>query len=587
MLIGCNYWASHAGVRMWRDWDASVVRQDLEVLAAHGVNTLRVFPTWDDFQPVTEYFGVYGFHAQYRMQDGTLPQNAEFLDETQLAHFDAFCDLCDTYGIRLIVGLLTGWMSGRLFVPQALVRRNLHSDPTALLFQQRFVRGFVRRFRDRDTVYAWDLGNECNCMSETLSREAAANWTATIANAIRAQDPARPIISGLHSLTPDGPWAIRDQGEFTDILTTHPYPVFVPHCRKDPILSQRTLLHATCETLYYADLSGKPCLVEELGTLGPNTASDQAAADFLRVNLFSGWANGTPGVLWWCANDQNRLNEPPYSWMMCERELGMLDDRLRPKPVLQEMKNFADFLQQTPISLPPARRDGVCISSLDQDAWGVAYMSYILARQAGVNLSFCAADGTLPESPVYLLPSVAGMRVLPKETYDALLARVAAGATLYLSNDTAYLTEFEAVTGLKILDSCESAGEAACEAFPIRRSRTLYLQATAAEVLLAEQDGNPLFTVHPYGQGKVYYLNGPLERMMLEEQDVCNRPYHTLYNQVFGTLSNPALGVTHHGAYTVVINYTGTAQTYAGEPEAKTVYGSRAVPPFACCILKA
>lgn len=27
--IGCNYWASHAGTAMWRDWRPDVVRRDL------------------------------------------------------------------------------------------------------------------------------------------------------------------------------------------------------------------------------------------------------------------------------------------------------------------------------------------------------------------------------------------------------------------------------------------------------------------------------------------------------------------------------------------------------------------------------
>ena len=55
----------------------------------------------------------------------------------------------------------------------------------------------------------------------------------------------------------------------TDMLTTHPYPYFVPHCSKDKFSSMRTLLHATTETKYYSDLGRKPCLVEEIGNLGP------------------------------------------------------------------------------------------------------------------------------------------------------------------------------------------------------------------------------------------------------------------------------------------------------------------------------
>lgn len=116
----------------------------------------------------------------------------------------------------------------------------------------------------------------------------------------------------MHSLTaaPEGPWTIGDQGELTDILTTHPYPVFTPHCDQDPINTIRTCLHATAESRLYADIGEKPCFVEEIGTLGPMIASDAIGADYLRTNLFSLWAHDCRGLLWWCAYDQKHLTPP-------------------------------------------------------------------------------------------------------------------------------------------------------------------------------------------------------------------------------------------------------------------------------------
>ena len=35
--IGCNYWASHAGMYMWRRWDAACVKDDLKALKALGL----------------------------------------------------------------------------------------------------------------------------------------------------------------------------------------------------------------------------------------------------------------------------------------------------------------------------------------------------------------------------------------------------------------------------------------------------------------------------------------------------------------------------------------------------------------------
>ncbi|MBQ7934809.1 MAG: hypothetical protein IJ333_00445, partial [Clostridia bacterium] len=56
-LIGCNYWASNAGTEMWRQWEPETVREDLKVLSENGVEYMRVFPNWLDFQPMTPICG--------------------------------------------------------------------------------------------------------------------------------------------------------------------------------------------------------------------------------------------------------------------------------------------------------------------------------------------------------------------------------------------------------------------------------------------------------------------------------------------------------------------------------------------------
>ena len=43
-FTGCNYWASHAGTAMWRDWRPEVVAEDFRLLGENGVEVARVFP---------------------------------------------------------------------------------------------------------------------------------------------------------------------------------------------------------------------------------------------------------------------------------------------------------------------------------------------------------------------------------------------------------------------------------------------------------------------------------------------------------------------------------------------------------------
>ena len=181
------------------------------------------------------------------------------VDRVMLERFERFCDLAEQHHLKLIVGLLTGWMSGRLFVPEMLQDRNTLTDPMAIKWEIRFVRLMVRLFKAHPAIIAWDLGNECNCLGKANSADQAYVWAATISMAIRCEDASRPIISGMHSLSPDGEWRMQDQAEFLDVLCTHPYPIFTPHCDTDPLNQMKSALHATAESLYYADLSGKPC----------------------------------------------------------------------------------------------------------------------------------------------------------------------------------------------------------------------------------------------------------------------------------------------------------------------------------------
>ena len=377
-LIGCNYWASNAGTEMWRQWEPDVVREDLRVLSANGIEYMRVFPNWRDFQPIMPIYSSSGKIKEYRMENGQKPSNPEFLDETMLAHFGEFCDLCTEYGIKLIVGLLTGFMSGRTYLPSALYEHPIHTDSFALLMQQRFVRGFVNRFKEHAAIYAWDLGNECNNLGGAENVNDATNWSLIISNSIRAADPSRPVVSGMHGLTPGNDqkrkWTIGGQAEACDILTTHPYPYWVQYADQDPMLSMRTALHATFENKFYADIGNRPCLVEEIGSMGPMVCSEEAAADFMRVNLFSNWIHGALGVMWWCANEQNMLEHPPYTYQMCEIELGMRFANGSPKPVLTETGRVSSILKGFDFELPPAREDAVCLSTWGQKQWGAAYM---------------------------------------------------------------------------------------------------------------------------------------------------------------------------------------------------------------------
>ncbi len=593
--MGVNYWASHAGTDMWRQWDANTVQKDFASLREQGVRVLRVFPNWRDFQPVTETFSGGHSFREYRMTDDSLPENPWYLSEEMLSRFRNFCRIAEENGLRLIVGLLTGWMSGRLFIPPALNDKNIFSDPDALYMQQLFIRGFVSRMKNEKAILAWDLGNECNCMDKAGSRQTAAQWTAAVANAIRAQDTSRPIVSGMHSLTMDGPWTIADQGQWTDILTTHPYPYWIEYADLTPQDTPRTLLHATAQTQIYSDLGGKPCMVEEIGTMGPMICGDEAAAGFLRVNLWSAWAHGFPGLLWWCAFDQDQLTRPPYDWNMVERELGMLHRHGEPKAFANEFKNFETALTDMNLNLSPAQKDGVCILSWRQDQVGVGYMTYVLAKQAGLTLSFVSCDMPLPDSPLYLLPSASG-NVMSKRAYMALKQRVREGAALYISLNDGVLTEFEELTGFRVIRSCRREEQGCAGELAYHRRYIYEMEERGGETLLRDEGGNVLLGRHTYGKGTVWLVNAPLEACMLTENE--NPGAVDVYRKLADNtkpmmINNPNVGVTLHpeadGYIAVLINYSGAEQATGLQVKGnmEVIYGDpETLLPFEAAVVR-
>lgn len=570
--IGANYWASHAGMLMWRNWREDIVEKDFQLLSSYKLEILRVFPLWPDFQPLNRLMKHHSILVEMRHGEEPLPDNESVrdgVDPVMLDRFGVMADLAQKYGLGLVVGLVTGWMSGRLFVPTGIQHLSPITSPESMQWQVRLVRAIVRRFKNHSAIRAWDLGNECNVMG-AATREEAWLWTATISNAIRAEDPTRPIVSGMHSLQadPSKPWAIRDQAELTDLLTTHPYPPFTPYCDSDPINTMRPLLHAVAETRLYADLGGKPAFVEEFGNLGPSICSEPVAADMARVRLYDIWAHDCRAAVWWCAHDQTELPNAPYDWVSIERELGLFRPDGSAKPMATAFKTFAETIATLPVkTLPPRRVDAVCLLTAGQDQWAAAFTAFILARQAGFDLRFHYADHELPEADLYLLPSLRDHTALARRFELALWEKVKNGATLYASFDQhSTLGEFNRNSGLTL--ETRSGRASACEfrwtnrpeapALAIAAPHRLRLRADRAEVLAAETDGLPVFTRSTCGKGTFFSLTVPLEASLAKQPEAFTpgtmQPFWEIYRTVAEKAlatrvvrkTSPWLGLTEH-----------------------------------------
>ncbi|MDF1513082.1 MAG: beta-mannanase, partial [Anaerolineae bacterium] len=409
-------------------------------------------------------------------------------------------------------------------------------------------------------------------------------WTAAVVNSIRVEDSSRPIVSGMHSLQPGGGalWRMQDQGELTDVLTTHPYPIFTPHCDNDPVNTIRGCLHATAESRYYADIGNKPVLAEELGTLGPMISSEGVAANYVRTALFSLWSHDCHGLLWWCGYDQDRLQHAPYDWHSHERELGLIRSDRSPKPVFSVLGAFGTFLQQLPISkLPPRVTEAVCILTHHQDQWAAAFSSFIMAKQAGFDVVFQYADEPLKDAGLYLMPSVSGSRSFSRRFWLELEKRVRDGATLYLSHDDCMLSPFNATFGAAVQTRQRRTGpveihmdkSTGLPGYSVPSSIKLELKVERATVLGIEPDGNPAFICAPLDKGCVFFLSAPIEKVLSQTPGGYQEPKTCELWQIYRYIARPFMhdrildkdhgdvGITEHvldsvRRVAVLINYS-------------------------------
>lgn len=514
---GINYWASHAGTGMWSDWREDVVEEDLKKLASINVEVLRVFPLWSDFQPLTELLGWGGKVEEYSHGEEFLntstPEGRAGVSLEAVEKFQWFCDKAAEYGMKLIVPMITGWMSGRCFFPPALSGKNVVTDPVCLRWERRFVQYFVNRFKNQENIIAWELGNECNCLAaEVPSADAAYLWTSTIVDAIKSVDTSRPVISGMHGLT-SATWNLNDQAEVCDILTIHPYPLFTPDCAFDTLVSPRTILHSPAELAMYADMTGKDCLVEEIGSLSSSFGDEKSVADFVRANLFNAWAYNGLGLLWWTGFEQSHLTKAPYDWCDCERELGLFRLDGNKKLAAEEFVRFKKIINMIP-SLSERQRDAVCV--LNAGDWKRTFGAFMLAKRAGIELKFVAKDYDfeIPDSKLYFLPGIEACFFMRGRMTTKLLKKAEEGATLVYTYDGGLISPFESVFGCKSLGRTTAPSMQIVldeQSISVPRQFALRLIPVTAKVLAYDTDGNPAITVNDYGKGKIVFVNAPVE----------------------------------------------------------------------------
>ena len=544
LTIGLNYWSSDQATRMWRHWNEETVERDFALFEQHGISLLRVFPLWPDFQPIRllQYGGSRNGEIDREVCLGEdelplpdTPAGKAGMDETMLARFRTLCDIAERHHIQLIVAIMTVHMTGRHYVPPAIENRDLFTDPFALKWEMKFYDCFVRTFKDHPAIAAWETGNEMNYTAPVKSADHAWVWTKMMHDIIRLADPTRPIVGVMaEGLNPTASkWLIADQGELADYASVHRYDI-LNTAASDGFLHLRNLYRAAAECRIISDIGGKPCFTEETGNWRNIALSLEGMGSTMNALLWNAWAEDSRAFLWWCAFDQTNLNFAPYHWGDWPGlEHGVFTAEREAHPTALQMARFAKLLREAPVQeLPRMTPDAVCLI----DDMETAFSTYVLARQAGINLKFQAARAPLADAKCYFLPSLSDRGGIALEEWHKLRRNVENGAICYLSADDCNQPNLREFCGMEIVCRRKAISPMRCTldgtALSLNCALEKAIQVEGAEVLLSDDDGNPLLLRNHYGKGLVYTLTFALEKTLSNTPRAYDSPWWRIYRSI-------------------------------------------------------
>ncbi len=225
-----------------------------------------------------------------------------------------------------------------------------------------------------------------------------------------------------------------------------------------------------------------------------------------------------------------------------ERQLGLFDKDRNPKSVALTMKKLSETIEKMPDCFPKRQADGVCVLSLEQEREKIAMASVLLGKQAGIDLDIAYdLDGNIPDSDFYMLPSVTGWAVMYKPTWDKLIERVKNGATLCVTYNGGHPVDMTAFFGVESKGLMTNVSHTAriCGKTVCYSGKELLLDAITAEVLLRNEEGNPVLFRNKFGEGYVYFINFDVEGMAFGQTDGFNKdPYYLFYREVAKDIIN-------------------------------------------------
>jgi len=419
ILVGINYMPSEAFYRLWEDWNPNQIKKDFKKMKELNLEAIRVPLFWASVEP----------------EEGVI--SPKFLKR-----FDEFLKIAKKYEIYVMPFLFVGVCVDIWDVPWRR-GRDIYKDPEMLKLERKHAETLASRYGDNPAIVAWDISDEPYYYGGNTNADTATSWVSLIYEAIKSKDKRHPVTLGFdncHIIQNTG-FQVERLIPVQDFLSLCAYPIY---SLKTP--ESHTSMRSTYFTSFFIKFSqlGKPVLLSE----GPGTttvwASNQRAADYYRVVMYSTFINGSIGVMPWILYDYDPkhhkafpLDDKPF-----ETSFGILQSDGKEKLPAKELRKFSKFIKKIDLERFRFRKaEAALLIPGDyykhvEIVWPRLFEAFILAKEAHMEVNFIREGQDLSNYKIVIVPSSLTLRT---SSWYAFKDYVSHGGCLYFSYGGAWI----------------------------------------------------------------------------------------------------------------------------------------------------
>jgi len=364
--LGVNYWPARTAMGWWTAFDRAEVATDFGRIARCGFDSVRIFLTWEDFQPTPSR-----------------------VDSTMVDRLVSTVDEASAAGLSVMPTLFTGHMSGVNWIPSWALGEEAgddrfrvvsggrvtttrlaswYSDASIVRAQSALARELAGALAGHRALWAWDLGNENSNCVVPADKAQGREWLLRLTDAIRGADADALVTLGLHmeDLEQDRNLGPREAAEACDFLQMHGYPGYASWAdgptdeRILPFLARLTQWLSGGADVLFAEFGvptttrGESTTERALDPSGPALVEERAAASYIERALPALLECGSMGAMLWCYSDYAEAiwGIPPLDVAAHERSFGLWRSDASPKPAVAVVEAFAKRCAAPPAATP-------------------------------------------------------------------------------------------------------------------------------------------------------------------------------------------------------------------------------------------